>query len=87
MELDRLFQKKLKVFENGVFHGQLAGALQTVFRRMLSHTGKECGQKCYSHQRLFCAAVSVWHHPDLSEEVGRPTGNGEALPDPATAVL
>lgn len=35
MELDRLFQKKLKVFENGVFHGQLAGALQTVFRRML----------------------------------------------------
>ena len=45
------------------------------------------GQKCYSHQQSLCAAISVWHHPNRSEEVARSAGNGEVLPDPATVVL
>ena len=51
------------------------------------HTGKECGQRDDSHQQSFCGAVSVWHHPDLSEGAARSTENGEVPPDPAIAVL
>lgn len=44
---------------------------------MLSHTGKECGQKCYFRQQAFCKAASVLRHPDLFEAAVRSSGNGE----------
>ena len=66
-------------------------AASRTYTRKLDYIGREVryndGQKCYSHQQSLCAAVSVWHHPNRSEEVARSAGNGEVLPDPATVVL